>query len=110
MQIRNKSNPDFAENATESARVALPVEGMTCASCVRNVEKAITNLDGVREANVNLALENVTLDYDPRRISLAKIADAVEAAGYKLHIPISSSEPEAHPSHRAGARLEETTS
>jgi len=46
----------------------LPVEGMTCASCVLRVEKALKNVDGVQEANVNLATEKVTLKYDPASV------------------------------------------
>ncbi len=37
--------------------LTLPVTGMTCASCVRRIEKALTKVAGVQEANVNLATE-----------------------------------------------------
>jgi copper chaperone CopZ len=52
----------------------LPVEGMTCASCVARVEKAITKFDGVTNVNVNLATEKVTLDYDPDKVDLNEIS------------------------------------
>ena len=42
----------------------LPIEGMTCASCVARVEKKLNTLDGVR-ATVNLATERATVDFDP---------------------------------------------
>ncbi|MCX6120829.1 MAG: heavy metal translocating P-type ATPase [Ignavibacteriales bacterium] len=65
----------------------LPVEGMTCASCVARVEKTLKKVDGVEIANVNLATEAVALSYDPAKTSLDVLAKAVEGAGYKLDIP-----------------------
>ena len=67
--------------------ITLPVEGMTCASCVLRVEKAFKKVDGVSEANVNLATENVALSYDPGRTDLSKLSTAIEEAGYKLLLP-----------------------
>jgi Cu+-exporting ATPase len=64
--------------------VTLPVEGMTCASCVARVEKALKQVDGVKEANVNLATEKVTIAIDTNRTDLAQLASVVEEAGYKL--------------------------
>jgi P-type Cu+ transporter len=49
--------------ATTEAR--LPITGMTCASCVRRVEKALEKVDGVTRASVNLATERATVAYDP---------------------------------------------
>ena len=42
-----------------------PIEGMTCASCVRRVEKGLEKVPGVTAANVNLATERATVAYDP---------------------------------------------
>lgn len=64
--------------------VTVPVEGMTCASCVARVEKALKQVDGVKEANVNLATEKVTIAIDTNRTNLAQLASVVEEAGYKL--------------------------
>jgi len=61
---------------------SFPVIGMTCASCVNRVEKAIGKVDGVERAAVNLATERATVSYDPTETSLAAIAAAVERAGY----------------------------
>ena len=60
----------------------LRVDGMTCASCVGHVEKALIALDGVSKASVNLATERATIDFVPQTISLAAIAEAVRDAGY----------------------------
>ncbi|MGD1045691.1 MAG: heavy metal translocating P-type ATPase [Bacteroidota bacterium] len=72
--------------------LTLPVEGMTCASCVARVEKTLKRIDGVEIANVNLATEAVALSFDPSRTSLDILAKAVEGAGYKLALPAKSSE------------------
>jgi len=71
--------------------IALPVEGMTCASCVARVEKAISKVDGIETANVNLATEQVSISFDPSRAGMEALSKAVEDAGYKLIIPPTSS-------------------
>ncbi len=62
--------------------VSFPVTGMTCASCVNRVEKAIGKVAGVENVAVNLATERATVSYDPGETTLAAIAEAVERAGY----------------------------
>ena len=69
-------------------KISLPVEGMTCASCVARVEKAITKFEGVSAVNVNLATEKVTLEYDPSLVDLNEIAATVEDIGYKIDLTI----------------------
>ncbi|MGA3244144.1 MAG: HAD-IC family P-type ATPase, partial [Bacteroidota bacterium] len=67
--------------------LTLPVEGMTCASCVARVEKVLKKVDGVENAVVNLATEKVTLAFDPTKADLAQLAAVVDEAGYKLLLP-----------------------
>jgi Cu+-exporting ATPase len=70
---------------TEPAgEVMLPIQGMTCASCVRRVEKALGRVDGVSEANVNLATEQAHVVFDPSRASVGSMRAAVEKAGYAI--------------------------
>lgn len=66
--------------------VTLPVEGMTCASCVVRVEKALKSIEGVNLANVNLATEKVAVSFDRSKTGLEQLADAVNKVGYKLVI------------------------
>lgn len=61
----------------------LSIEGMTCASCSQTVEKATGKLNGVQEANVNLATEKLSIIYDENEITLEQIKEAVDDAGYK---------------------------
>ncbi|CAN5496982.1 heavy metal translocating P-type ATPase [soil metagenome] len=65
----------------------LPIEGMTCASCVRRVEKALAAVPGVSSANVNLATENASVEFDPTVVTLIQLDEAVERAGYHVAKP-----------------------
>ncbi|MFC6823896.1 heavy metal translocating P-type ATPase [Halopelagius fulvigenes] len=60
----------------------LDVRGMSCANCSQTVSEALRSLDGVEEANVNFATDEGSVTYDPERVSLADVYDAVEEAGY----------------------------
>jgi Cu+-exporting ATPase len=66
----------------ERARGTLDVSGMHCASCVGSIEGALSALEGVAEASVNLATERASVVYDPRRTSVRELVDAVERVGY----------------------------
>src|SRR5438270_9639964 len=60
-----------------------PIKGMHCASCVRVIERAIKKVDGVENCSVNLATEQATVTYDPKKVSKQHIAEAVANAGYR---------------------------
>src|SRR5256885_14587472 len=66
----------------ETREITFPVTGMTCASCVRRIEKALGKVDGVRDAAVNLATEKARVTYDPALASTGQLKAAVEKAGY----------------------------
>ena len=68
---------------TDSVNKALKIEGMTCASCVKAVERATRKLEGVERADVNYATETLSISYEPSMIRLAEIKAAVEKAGYQ---------------------------
>jgi Cu+-exporting ATPase len=63
-------------------KVSFPVAGMSCAACAGRVEKTLSRTAGVFEANVNLAAERATVEYDPALVGAGGLAGAVEAAGY----------------------------
>ncbi len=73
-----------ATDATALAEAQLDVEGMTCASCVRRVERSLSKVDGVERASVNLATERASVSYDPAVVASADLTAAVEKAGYKV--------------------------
>ncbi|WP_081087896.1 heavy metal translocating P-type ATPase [Burkholderia cepacia] len=63
------------------ASIELDIDGMTCASCVSRVEKALAKVPGVTRASVNLATERATVDVAPD-VTAARLAEAVKQAGY----------------------------
>jgi Cu+-exporting ATPase len=73
-----------AGRGTDVEEVLLPIEGMTCASCVRRVEKSISKLDGVEAVSVNLATEQAKVRYNPTQVGHAQLRQAVQKAGYAL--------------------------
>jgi Cu+-exporting ATPase len=82
-EVRTASAP-----AAPAAEIQLPIEGMSCASCVNRIERYLRKTPGVAEANVNLATEVATVRYLPEMAGLDEIARAIEAAGYEIrHLP-----------------------
>lgn len=63
--------------------VTIPISGMTCAACVKAVERAIGKLTGVEEVVVNLATEKARVVYDPEKTRISEIKQTIEKAGYK---------------------------
>ena len=64
----------------------LPVLEMSCAVCANNVESTVKGLSGVEEASVNFAANTLSVKFRPSVISLQKIQEAVQGAGYDLII------------------------
>ncbi len=62
--------------------LSLPVEGMTCASCVSHVEDALRHLPGVSEVVVNLGTHKASASYNPSRVAIKDMMRAVEDVGY----------------------------
>ena len=69
--------------AVREESTELAIEGMTCASCVGRVEKALAQVPGVRQATVNLATERARVVHLAGSVSTADLEAAVERAGYK---------------------------
>jgi Cu+-exporting ATPase len=67
-----------------TAQETLPIPGMTCASCVSRVERALRKPPGVLKADVNLATEKATVTYLPGQASRDDLVAAVKAAGYDV--------------------------
>ena len=69
---------------SRSAEIQLPIEGMTCGSCVNRIERFLRATDGVEDATVNLATEIATIRYLPDVADRDRFVAAVEAAGYDV--------------------------
>ncbi len=70
-----------------TAQETLPIIGMTCASCVSRVEKALRVPPGVLKADVNLATEKATVSYIPGQATYRDLVEAVRGAGYDVVEP-----------------------
>jgi copper chaperone CopZ len=55
---------------TPAKSISLPVHGMSCASCVAHVERALTDLPGVSDVVVNLGMSKASLTYDPAQVGV----------------------------------------
>ncbi|MBS4030513.1 MAG: copper-translocating P-type ATPase [Clostridiales bacterium] len=67
------------------------VTGMSCASCAQSIEKILTGAEGVVTANVNFAINKLTLTYIPGKVDLNALHALVDAAGYKMDVTADSS-------------------
>ncbi len=74
--------PNPAAGAAQE--VSLAIEGMTCASCVRRVERSLAKVEGVERASVNLATERATVSFRPEIVGPDALRQAVEKAGYRV--------------------------
>src|SRR4051812_12171664 len=66
------------------AQADLAITGMTCANCVRTVERTLKRVPGVTEATVNLATNHAQVTYTPGVARRGDFKQAVEAAGYGI--------------------------
>jgi Cu+-exporting ATPase len=69
---------------TTPIEIVLPIEGMTCASCVNRIERFLNKTAGVVQANVNLATGRATVSVDAAVVGRSELVAAVEAAGYDV--------------------------
>ncbi len=83
------------DEAYEGQELSLAIKGMTCAGCANHVEKALLALSGVLAAQVSFTLERADIHFDPSRVDLAQIANAVRKIGYAVPMPSAASKEEA---------------
>ena len=69
---------------TTDKKADIKVKGMVCAACTSTIEKSFRKLDGVSHAQVNLATEIASLEYDPKKLKLSDLEKAVRDAGYDV--------------------------
>jgi len=84
----------------ETARVRLPVQGMTCAACQASVQRALQHTPGVLAASVNLMMRSASVTFDPGVTSPDALVSAIRDTGYESALP----EPEVSPLAEQEAR------
>lgn len=77
-----KQMNDMSSIAETTATMSVSIDGMTCASCVRHIERALSAIPGVTAVNVNLALEKAEVEAKKGQVSTAQITQAIVEAGY----------------------------
>jgi len=70
--------------ATHFTHLSFPISGMTCASCVSHVEKALLTISGVLSANVNLATHTATITTLSPGVAYSKLNQALTNTGYTI--------------------------
>jgi Cu+-exporting ATPase len=78
------------------ARITIPVVGMTCASCVGRVERAVEKVPGVLDVTVNLGTEKSTVEYLAGEVDVGTLERAIEGAGYGVVREEETSVEDAH--------------
>ena len=74
---------DWNASETEDEEpLIVPIEGMTCASCVGRVEQAIRGVEGVADVSVNLGTERAAVTFEAGKVDALAVADAIFKAGY----------------------------
>lgn len=73
-----------SQNKKLSKKVDMKIEGMTCQSCAKAVEKAVKKIDGIKTINVNIATDKATIEYDSSKVKPYQVKVAIEKVGYKV--------------------------
>jgi Cu+-exporting ATPase len=66
----------------EQKQTTIGITGMTCAACANRIEKGLKKVEGVTEANVNLALERASVTFEPDVVNVSEIEKKIEQLGY----------------------------
>ena len=66
----------------KKTKASLPITGMTCTVCALTIEKGLAETPGVEKASVNFASEKASVEFDPGKTNLTKLAHAVAELGY----------------------------
>jgi P-type Cu+ transporter len=84
----------------------LKLQGMSCASCANSIEKAILNVPGVANSNVNFSTDRATISYDPKQTKIDTITKAITDIGYEAQVIPADLTPEDEPETRMQQRQE----
>lgn len=80
----------MAKQGENLKKEMFPVLGMSCAACASSAESIVLQQDGVKEANVNFATGNLTVEYDPQITSVDTLQKALQSGGYDLLVEVES--------------------
>ena len=99
--------PALKPSGPQALKITLPVEGMTCAACQANVQRALSAAPGVSKAAVNLMMHEATVHYDPAATSPEQLVAAINDTGYVSHLPAADAAPATADDDRDRAQADE---
>lgn len=79
--------PQAVETKAALKTVLIPVEGMSCMVCATRVKKALSSLQGVSEAEVNLGDRQASVRFDPAKVSPERLTSTINGLGYRAGMP-----------------------
>jgi len=82
-QVVTKLGYGIIKDQAVENKVDLKITGMSCAACAARIEKKLNSLPGVKKANVNLATEKATVEYNAAEIKISEMIKAVQTLGYE---------------------------
>ncbi|MEJ8307374.1 heavy metal translocating P-type ATPase [Saccharibacillus sacchari] len=82
MSTQTETPASSSSPAARTQQATLQISGMTCAACSNRIEKGLNRMPGIAAANVNLALEKASVDYNPKETDIAEIERKIESLGY----------------------------
>lgn len=80
------SHPRHDEKKSQGSRLSLSIQGMHCAACSARIERVLGAMEGVSEARVNLATESGSFVFDPDRVKVRDIREAIEELGFSSSV------------------------
>lgn len=72
---------------TDEKQVVILVDGMSCFTCELSVEKSLNNIVGVQSSQASVQKENVSILYDPMKVTIEDLVKAINKTGYKASLP-----------------------
>ena len=70
-------------SSEKSEKARIHITGMSCTTCAASIEKGLSETPGVEQAKVDFASEKASIEYDPSKVDLASIKDAISQLGYR---------------------------
>lgn len=87
--MRTAQGPPHASSALPATTVTLPIEGMTCTSCVARVKTTLQAIEGVTAVEVSLAQRAARVSYRAAQVSPERLAAAINDLGYRAGTPVA---------------------
>lgn len=84
--------PEAQAEPRATSKAAITITGMHCSSCVLTIEDALKKIPGVASARVNFTTEKAYVDYDPAKVTLKELSQAVVKTGYQPIVPAETDE------------------